>query len=184
MRLYPLFLKLQGKKVVLVGGGAMAIARLPALLDAGATVTVVAPEVRADIGPVRVLRRAFEPADLDGAWLAIAASTAAVNRQVYDAGMARRIFANSVDDPDTASAFAGGTFHRDGLSVSISTEGQAPALAGLLREAFESIVPDDYAGWIETARSLRSGWKAKGIPIPNRRPLLLEALNQRYEVKS
>ncbi|HXH05925.1 MAG TPA: bifunctional precorrin-2 dehydrogenase/sirohydrochlorin ferrochelatase [Vicinamibacterales bacterium] len=182
-RLLPAFLKVAGRRVVVVGGGAVAASKLVPLLAAGAEVTVVAPRVVPEIAasPVTVLPRPFEPADLDGAWFVVAAATPEVNRQVARAAEVRRVFVNAVDDPASASAYAGGVVRRDGVVIAISTEGSAPALAGLLRQAIDALLPADLAGWVETARGLRPRWKAAGVPLEARRPQLLEALNALYE---
>src|SRR5689334_1610984 len=103
--LLPLFLKLSGRRVLLVGGGPVAASKLQQLLTAGADVLVVAPEVAVSIerADVRIKRRAFEPRDLDGVWLVVAAATPAVNRDVAAEAEQRRIFVNAVDDPANAS---------------------------------------------------------------------------------
>lgn len=184
--LFASFLKLAGRPVLVVGGGPVAAAKLPALLEAGARVTVVAPEVRdeMDVPGVTVRRRAFAAADLDGQWFAVAAATSEVNQAVADAAQERRVFVNAVDDPQRASAYLGGVVRRDGVTVAISTEGAAPALAGLLREGLDALLPADLSAWVERSRSLRAGWRRDGIPLPARRPLLLDALNHLYAGRS
>jgi uroporphyrin-III C-methyltransferase/precorrin-2 dehydrogenase/sirohydrochlorin ferrochelatase len=180
--LLPLFLKLSGRRVLVVGGGAMAASKLAPLRRAGADVRVVAPEVRPEIvaSGVAVERRPFVPADLDGAWLAVAAATPEVNRAVAAEAERRRIFVNAVDDPDTASAYAGGVVRRGSATIAISTAGRAPALAGLVREGIEALLPEQLDVWVERAESLRAGWKAEQVPLGARRPLLLRALNELY----
>ncbi len=177
---YPVFLRLEGEPVVLVGGGAIAASKLAGLLDAGARVTVVAPEVRPELARdgVTVVRRAFEPTDLDGARFVIAAAPPAVNRAVGEAARARNLFVNAVDDVDSATAYLGGVIRRGEVTVAISTGGAAPALAGIVRQALDAILPstDDLDTWIATARRLRAAWKRDGVPIDQRRALLLEAL--------
>ena len=184
MQLYPAFLKLDGRRVVVVGGGPVATSKLPALLDAGADVTVVAPEMTSgiDAAPVVRIRRAFEPADLDGAWLAVAAATPAVNRAVAEAAEARQLFVNAVDDPANASLYLGGVVRRAGVTFAISTDGRAPALAGLLREGLDALLPEaDLAQWMDEASKLRLRWRAETVPLPARRPALLAALVRLYE---
>ena len=183
--LLPVFLKLEGRTVILVGGGAVACARLSGLLRAKARVTVVAPEVRPEItssGVIVVLRR-FVPSDLDGAWLVVAAALPEVNREVVAAAEERRVFVNAVDDPGHASVYTGGVFRRGGVTIAVSTEGQAPALAGLLREGLEAVVPEEIEAWVVAARKLRQQQRAEGVAMGERRPLLLEALNRLYEAK-
>jgi uroporphyrin-III C-methyltransferase/precorrin-2 dehydrogenase/sirohydrochlorin ferrochelatase len=180
--LFPLFLKLRARKVVVVGGGNVAASKIGALVAAEADVTVVAPEVHPSIRStdVAVLIRPFTASDLDGAWLAVAAAPPAVNREVRAAGEERRIFVNAVDDPDTASAFTGGVLRRGGVTIAVSTGGAAPALAGLLREGLEAVVPEQIEEWVREAQELRRRQRVEGVPLSERRPLLLEALNNLY----
>ena len=182
MALYPIFLRLVGRPVLLVGGGRVAASKLRALVDAGARVAVVAPEVTAEIAnaPVLIHRRPFEATDLDGVWLVIAAAPRGVNRDVAAAAQARGIFVNAVDDVESASAYAGAVLRHAGVTVAISTDGQAPALAGLMREALEILLPDDLEAWVASARESRVRWLAGGVPMEQRRPLLLEALVALY----
>ena len=181
--LFPVFLKLTGRKVVIVGGGPVAASKLSALLDAGARVTVVAPEVTPEIAESRVTihRRPFETSDLDGAWLAVAAAPRAVNRDVAAAADTRRVFVNAVDDPPNASVYLGGVVRRGGVTAAISTDGRAPALAGLIRQALEALLPEEEVKqWLLVARDQRAQWTATGVPIDQRRPLLLRALAGLY----
>ena len=179
---FPIFLRLAGKPALLVGGGRVAAIKLDGLLRAGAQVTVVAPEIRPELKREGVTfhQREFEPSDLDGAWFAVAAATPAANRQVAEAAEERRIFVNAVDDPASASAYAGGVFRRGSLTVAISTNGEAPALAGLLREGLEVLVPDDIGAWLELSRDEARLWRTNGIAMEERRPLLLAAINRLY----
>ena len=181
-RLFPTFLKLAGRSVLVVGGGRMAAAKLPALAEAGARVTVVAPEVRPEVeaADVIVVRRGFRPQDVEGAWFVVAAATPEVNEQVARAAEEHRVFVNAVDDPRRASAYQGGVVRRDGVTVAISTEGEAPALVGLLREALDAVLPADLETWVAEARRQKTRWRSEGVPMPDRRPLLLDALNRLY----
>lgn len=179
--LYPVFLKLEGMPVVIVGGGQVAASKLDGLLAVGARVTVVAPHIAPPIrGRAAVIEAEFTPAHLDGARWVIAAATPEVNREVAKAAAARGLFVNAVDDPSAATAYLGGVVRRGGIEVAISTRGVAPALAGLLREALEAILPDDLERWTEVAAQARSDWKRAGVPMPQRRPLLLRALERIY----
>lgn len=185
-RLAPLFLKLAGRRVVVVGAGQVAAGKIAALLAVGAKVEVVAPEVHPDVAAagVPVARRPFAAADLDGAWLAVAAATPEVNRAVAAEAERRRVFVNAVDDPEVATAWAGGVVRRGGVTVAISTGGRAPALAGLLREGIEALLPEQVEAWVERAEALRAGWKAEAVPLGDRRPRLLRALVELYGAES
>jgi siroheme synthase-like protein len=126
-------------------------------------------------------RRRFEDADLDGVWYVVAAAPPEVNRQVLVAAERRQLFVNAVDDPSNATAYAGGVVRREGVTVAISTDGRAPALAGLLREALDAWLPGDLDLWMSAADEARRSWKQDGVPMERRRPLLLETLNRLYE---
>ena len=180
-----MFLKLTGRRVVVVGGGPVAASKLAALQAAGAEILVVAPEVCEDIraAGVAIELRPFAPADLDGAWFVVAAAPPDVNRQVAQEGEARQVFVNAVDDPDNASVYLGGVVRRGGVVLGISTEGSAPALAGLLREAIDAVLPADLETWSLRARELRPSWRTRQVPMEARRPELLEALNSLYEAR-
>jgi uroporphyrin-III C-methyltransferase / precorrin-2 dehydrogenase / sirohydrochlorin ferrochelatase len=178
----PVFLRFDHRRVVVVGGGQVAAAKIPALLAAGADVTVIAPQISGAIDRSRVsaITGEFQPSHLDGAWFVTAAATPEVNRAVREAADARGVFVNAVDDPANATAYLGGTINRGGVTVAFSTAGQAPALAGLLREAFDELVPSDIGAWAERAVALSRDQRADGVPMPQRRPQLLDALNRLY----
>jgi siroheme synthase-like protein len=197
--LLPLFLNLTGRTVLLVGGGPVAASKLGQLVAAGASVRVVAPEVRDEIaGLVRSLeprdsplgsvslptitiaRRGFAPADLEGVWLVVAAATPEVNRQVAEAAELLHLFVNAVDDPANASAYLSGVVRRDGVTLAISTSGDAPALTSLLREGLDAILPRELGAWVEEARLERAEWRKEGVPMQERKPRLLRALNALY----
>jgi len=184
-RLYPVFLKLDGLPAVVVGGGPIAASKLEGLLDAGARVTVIAPAICAAIrdraaANLTLVERGFTAGDLDGARWVVAAATPEVNREVAAAAAARGQFVNAVDDVASASAYLGAVVRRGPALLAISTGGLAPALAGLIREALEAVLPHDLERWIEVARAARADWKRAGTPIAERRPLLLRAIDRIY----
>jgi uroporphyrin-III C-methyltransferase/precorrin-2 dehydrogenase/sirohydrochlorin ferrochelatase len=183
--LFPVFLKLAGRPVLVVGGGRVAASKLQALVEAGARVTVVAPEIHPECERpgVGLVRRGFEASDLDDVWFVLAAAPPEVNAQVAAEAEARRIFINAVDDAERASAYTGGVFRRGGVTIAVSTEGAAPALAGLLREGLEAVVPEEIETWVAEARALKERQRAEGIAMGRRRPLLLKALNDLYAAR-
>src|ERR1700682_4202655 len=182
-QLLPLFVDLAGRRVLLVGAGRVAAAKLGQLLAAGADVRVVAPDVCEEIerAGVPVERRAFDAADLDGVWLVVAAATPEANREVAAVAEVRRVFVNAVDDPANATAFLSGVIRRDGVTLAISTGGAAPGLTALLREGIDAVLPRDLAVWLDEARRQRAIWRRDGVPMTDRRPLLLDALNKLYD---
>ena len=189
--LYPVFLDLSGLPVVVVGGGPVAASKLDGLLAAGALVTVVAPELDPAIRAIRaggdrsaprlrVIVERFRPAHLAGARYVVSAAPPEVNRAVAQAAAERGLFVNAVDDVAAATAILGGVVRRSDVTIAISTGGLAPALAGLLREALDAVLPAELDRWIEVAAAARADWKAAQVPMAERRPLLLRALDRIY----
>ena len=180
--LLPLFVNLAGRRVLLVGGGPVAASKLRQFVEAGADVLVVSPDVHPDItgSGVPIQKRPFRAADLDGAWLVVAAATPEVNREVAQAAEVRRVFVNAVDDPANATAFLSGVVRREGVTVAISTSGDAPGLTSLIREAVDAILPHDIGRWMAEARRVRAIWKQEQVPMAARKPLLLATLNDLY----
>jgi siroheme synthase-like protein len=179
---FPLFLRLVGKRVLVVGGGRVAHDKTAALIAAGARVEVVAPDIVPELEAVasRATRRPFEPTDVQGAWLVLAAAPSAVNRAVKEAADAARVFVMAVDDIESCSAFGAAQLERGALTIAISSDGRAPALVALLRRAIEAVIPAELEAWLTVAERARGAWKAEGVPIDERRPLLLRALNALY----
>ena len=180
---FPLFLRLAGRRVLVVGGGGVALEKARALRLAGARVRVVAPEVHAGLSDVAdvIERRPFVDADVDDAWLVIAAATPEVNRAVGLVAAERRVFVVAVDDLENCTAIGAAQLRRGALTLAISSDGRAPALVALLRRALERLIPDEVAQWVELAERSRGAWKAARVPFEERRPLLLRALNALYE---
>ncbi len=191
MAVFPVFLKLEGRRVLVVGGGPVAAGKLRALVEAGAYITIVAPEIVSEISEIAarvrqitIVPRRFEPSDVEGVWYVVAAAPPEVNRAVARAAEARNLFVNAVDDLESATAYAGAIVQKAGVTIALSTDGEAPALAGLLREALETVLPDDLDQWMVRAREVRREWLADRVPMAERRPLLLETLNTLYGVKT
>jgi uroporphyrin-III C-methyltransferase/precorrin-2 dehydrogenase/sirohydrochlorin ferrochelatase len=185
MTVFPTFLKLEGRRVLIVGGGPVAASKVAALQRAGAELRVVAPDVcdAIDASVSDIARRPFVPEDLDDVWFVVAAGPPDVNQSVAIEAERRRLFVNAVDDPANASAYLGGVVQRGGATIAISTDGAAPALAGLLREALDAVLPtgEEMNAWLARAREMRRSWRAQGTPLSSRRPQLLDALNALYD---
>jgi siroheme synthase-like protein len=156
MPLFPIFMKLQGRLVVMVGAGEIAVQKIDGLLRAGAKVRVIAPEVHARFvewirdHQIEWVAREFQPEDLSGAMLAIAATSApGVNASVYRAAEARGILCNAVDDIENCHFYYGSVVQRGDLQVAISTNGKSPALAQRLRKELEQQFGPEYESWLE-----------------------------------
>ena len=182
--LLPLFLKLEGRDVLVVGAGEIAQRKIEALLQARARVRVVAPDATegmtllAQQGRVAWSQRGFEEADVDGAWLVVVAtSDPQVQVRAAAEAEARHVFCLAVDDPANASAYSGAVVRRPPFAIAISSGGATPALTRLVREIVEQALPGDE--WVEHARRLRDRWQKEGTPMADRFAELLRELKAR-----
>ncbi|MDE2150550.1 MAG: uroporphyrinogen-III C-methyltransferase [Gammaproteobacteria bacterium] len=175
--LFPAFLRLDGSRVLLVGGGEVALRKARLLLRAGARLTLVAPGLHPQLallaarGALEHRAADFAPAQLDGCRLAVAAADdPSVNRAVAAAAEGRGIFVNVVDDAEASSFVTPALVERTPLTVAIGTQGAAPVLARRLRERIEAWLPAGYgrlAGFMATHR----GRVKASLPLPARRSL-------------
>jgi len=164
--LYPVNLVLEGRLVLVVGAGQVALRKVEGLLEAGAEVLVVAPEVAPELEalPVEIRRRRYEPADLEGAWLVVAATDdPLVNRQVFEDGCRRRVWVNAVDQPDSCSVTLPAVMRRGPVSVAVSTSGHSPALSGWLKDQIQSQFGPELAQLAELLSEARQALKARGV---------------------
>jgi siroheme synthase-like protein len=168
MSLFPIFVKLEGRLVVVVGGGVVAEGKISGLLAAEARIRLVAPAITPTIAEwvrqrkVDWLPKEFEARDLDGAFLIIAATSArGVNETVFREAEACGILCNAVDDVDHCHFYYGAVVQRGDLQIAISTNGKSPALAQRVRKELEKQYDEDYAVWLEwlgaTRELLRAG---------------------------
>jgi siroheme synthase-like protein len=156
MEMFPVFLKLDGRRCLVVGAGTIAAPKIVSLLRAGGAVTVVAPRARREIeaqasaGELVWHRREFADADLDGMFLVVAATDLqAVNHRVAESARARNVLCNSVDDPPDCDFFYPSVVRRGDLQIAISTAGKSPALAQRLRAEIDEMLPEDTGAWLD-----------------------------------
>jgi precorrin-2 dehydrogenase / sirohydrochlorin ferrochelatase len=156
---YPIFLDLAGKKCLVTGEGYEVPQKLQALVDASANVVYVNPRADSTIealfeaGLIRWEKRDFEPQDLDGCFLVI--TDREDNSDIFRLAEEQRILCNAVDDPPNCR-FSFGSVHRQGdLTVAISTNGWAPAMAVRLREKLEREVGLEYGTFLELLKAVR-----------------------------
>jgi len=149
---YPIALDVQGRRAVVVGGGSVARRKIETLLECGAGVLVVAPAVdaavaaMADEGRIELLRRAYEPEDLEGAFLVIAATDSpALNAEIAAEARGRGALANSVDPPEASDFLVASGVRRGDLTLGVFTGGSSPALARRIREQLEAQFGPEYA---------------------------------------
>jgi uroporphyrin-III C-methyltransferase/precorrin-2 dehydrogenase/sirohydrochlorin ferrochelatase len=185
MSLLPIFLKLEGRRCLLVGAGAVALEKVGSLLTTGARLRVIAPEARAEIqelareGRLEWVQKSFEPADLDGNFVVIAATDVPeVNAAVYRAAVEHGVACNSVDDVPNCDFYFGAVVSRGELQIAISTAGESPAVAQRLRREIDAQLPEDLGGWLAKLGELRREVLA-AHPRGEERRLLLHELAAR-----
>jgi len=166
---YPANLVLAGRRVLVVGAGAVAARKVEGLLVCGAQVVVVAPVVGAELralaeaGAVELHQRAYRDGDLDGAWLAVTATDdAAVNRAVFDDGEARLVWVNAADDPRSCSFTLPSVVRQGPVMVTVATGGHSPALATWLRRHVASELGPEYAELAVLLAEARAELQAAG----------------------
>ena len=182
MILFPAFLKLAGRRCLVVGAGPVAEEKIEGLLRAGAEVRVVAPSATRRIRELARKRkihwheRVFRAPDLGGALLAVAAtSSPSLHAQIYRLAQRRGVLCNVVDDPEHCDFYYGSVVRRGELQIAISTGGHSPALAQRLRKEMEKKFGAEYKEWLKELGKIRKRLFAKKV-TPERRRALLHGL--------
>jgi siroheme synthase-like protein len=176
-----LFLKLEGKRCLVVGAGLVGLEKVESLLRCGAAIRVVAPQAVERVqelssrGEIEWLPRRYEPEDAEGRDLIIAAtSDRIVNRAVFEEASRRSILCNTADDPPLCDFFFGSIVQRGDLQIAISTAGQSPALAQRLRREIDAQLPADLGPWLTELGQLRREVLAAMPPGAQRKAWLHE----------
>ncbi len=153
--LFPMFLKLEGRQILVVGAGKVGEPKIAGLLDTGAHVRVVAleatPAVRewAREGKIELSVRAFSSDDLVGAFLAVVATSSRnLNERIYHEAQRRGVLCNVVDVPDLCDFFYPSVVRRGDLQIAVSTSGKSPSLAQKIRQQLERQFGPGYAAWV------------------------------------
>jgi siroheme synthase-like protein len=188
--LLPIFVKLAGRKCLVAGAGTVAEAKIATLLEAGAEVRVVAPHANervralASSGALRWEQREFRGSDLDGVFMAIAAtSDPEANARIFEESRQRSVICNSVDDPPHCDFYFSANVRRGDLQVAISTAGESPAVAQRLRDEIERALDPGLGAWLEIVGVLRRETLAR-YPASEERKQLLQRLAYREVVES
>jgi siroheme synthase-like protein len=164
MQSLPIFVDLDGRRCVVIGGGAIAARKVEALVRAGARVTVIAPQISREIedlaagtGAVELWRRAYAGGDLAGSWLAFAATgDPAVQDQVAREAARERIWLNAVDEPERCSFTMPAIAERGPIVVAVATGGASPALAAAVRDEVAARLGPEYAAAAAHLAALRA----------------------------
>jgi precorrin-2 dehydrogenase / sirohydrochlorin ferrochelatase len=163
--LYPVSLVVAGKRCVVVGGGSVAARKASGLVDAGAHVIVVAPDISEVIRalPVELVERPYESSDLEQAWLVMAATNdPEVNRRVHADGQTARVWVNAADEPEACAFTLPAVLRRGPVTVAVSTGGHSPALAGWLRDQVGDLLGPEIGMLAEMLSEARDQLQAAG----------------------
>jgi len=185
MSLFPIFLKLTGRRAIVIGAGHLAESKITSLRAADAAVTVIAPQAsdpiveQAAAGELTLHSRLYRQGDLAGAFLVVAATNdPAVNRAVFAEATATGVLCNAVDDPPFCDFYFPSVVRRGDLQIAISTAGNSPALAQQLRKNLNEQLPLDLGDWLADLGNLRREVVA-AEPLNEERRLILHELAQR-----
>jgi siroheme synthase-like protein len=153
--LFPMFMKLEGRRVVVVGAGKVGAPKIGGLIETGARIRVIAQDAGAAVrqwareGKIELDLRAFSNADLDGAFLAVVATASRnLNERIYFEAQRRGVLCNVVDVPDLCDFFYPSVVRRGDLQIAVSTAGQSPSLAQKIRQQLEQQFGPAYAAWV------------------------------------
>jgi precorrin-2 dehydrogenase/sirohydrochlorin ferrochelatase len=170
MSYYPVFLEMKERRCLVIGGGLVAERKVATLVEAGARVTVIAPELTTNLAAwsqresIHAITRAYRPGDLAGYEMVfVATDVPQVNAAVYEEGKSRGIWVNAADDPAHCDFILPSVLRRGALTVAVSTGATSPALARMVREELEGYFSRDYEVVAELAAEVREELRARGI---------------------
>jgi len=186
MKLFPLFLKLEGRPCLVVGAGAIAEGKIAGLLDTGAQIRVVAPQATpqvrawAEAGKLEWLQRVFQPTDLEGMFLVVATtSSTQVHKQIFAEAQCLGVLCNVVDVPHLCDFYYPAVVRRGDLQIAISTTGESPGLAQRLRKELEEQFGPEYAHWLASLGEARERLMAdKSLDAEERKRRLHELVTR------
>jgi len=180
-RLFPMFLKLSGRPCLVVGAGTIAESKIVSLLEAGGRLRVVAPEATPQVrswaqsNEIQWHQRPFEPHDLDGIFLVVAAtSSTELHKRIFEEATRRGVLCNIVDVPALCDFYYPAVVQRGALQIAISTSGESPALAQRLRKQLEEHFGAEYEEWLAQLGEARDKVQSAGLDPEERKRLLHE----------
>ena len=188
--LFPMFLKLEGKRCLVVGAGNVGEPKIGGLIDTGAHIRVIALRASemvrgwAQAGKISLELRAFDADDLDGTFLAVVATASrALNESIYRVAQRRGVLCNVVDVPEYCDFYYPAVVRRGDLQIAISTNGRSPSLSQKLRQQLEQQFGPGYARWVAELGETRKLVMASDLH-PERKKELLHSLASREAVKA
>ncbi len=169
---YPVYLNLDKKNCVVIGGGEVALWKVKTLLGCGAKVTVISPRFHPEIsrlaesGALQRIRRSYQNGDLKGSVVVISATNRKdVNRAIAGEAKKRGVLVNVVDDPELSDFIVPSFFRRGGLTIAVSTSGMSPGLARKIRTKLERDFGEEYASLLTLIEEVRSTVKAQEMDV-------------------
>jgi precorrin-2 dehydrogenase/sirohydrochlorin ferrochelatase len=185
MQMFPLFLKLEKRRCLVVGAGSIAESKIAGLVDSGARVRVVAPEATPQVRAWARARkiswqeRVFRPADLLGMFLVVAATpSTALHEKIFRVARRLGVLCNIVDVPRLCDFYYPAVVRRGALQIAVSTTGHSPALAQRLRKELEGTFGVEYEEWLASLAKARAKINAKTMKAEERKRLLHEMVSR------
>ncbi len=184
MRYYPVHLDIQNRKVLVVGGGSVGTRKVKTLLDCGARVTVVSPEVSQQLrelaasGNIILAERSYQSEDLNAVFLIIGATDdEKLNQQIRSDADRLNTLCNIADRPEVCNFILPSIVHRDDLVITISTSGKSPALAKKLRQALENQFGEEYGTLLQLMGAIRKKLLQQAHEPEVHKPLFEQLIN-------
>ena len=169
---YPVALNIAGRQCVVIGGGQVALRKVNMLLEAGAEVTVISPNMCPDLiqmaarGEIHTIHREYHTGDLENVFVAIAATdNGETNEQVVTEAREGSVLVNVVDDAENSDFIVPSYFRRGSLAIAVSTSGKSPALARKIRSQLEKEISADYSTLVDTISEVRTKLKKQNIIV-------------------
>ena len=185
-RLFPLFLRLDGRRCLVVGAGTIGEGKISGLLESGPAIRVVAPKATervqqwARAGRIRWLRREFRDSDLDGCICVVAATSSnKLHRRIFRQARQRGVLCNVVDVPELCDFYYPAVVRRGALQIAISTSGESPALAQRLRKQLERKFGPEYAAWVKQLGTSRRKLNASSADAEVKKSKLHAMVNEK-----
>jgi precorrin-2 dehydrogenase / sirohydrochlorin ferrochelatase len=173
MSYFPIFVEMKKRRCLVIGGGVVAERKIAGLLEAGAAVTVISPDVTEKIARwskeklIQFIARRYQPGDLSGSELAfVATGDSEVNTAAFDEGRERGVWVNSSDDPTHCDFILPSVMRRGELTVTVSSGGGSPALARTIREELEMHLSQEYEQLAKLAAEARVEVHKRALDVP------------------
>jgi precorrin-2 dehydrogenase/sirohydrochlorin ferrochelatase len=184
MKYYPVHLDINNRKVLVVGGGSVGTRKVKTLLDCGARVTVVSPEVSRQLrelaasGDIKLAERSYQSEDLNGVFVVIGATDdERLNQQISSDADRLNTLCNIADRPEVCNFILPSIVQRDDLVITISTSGQSPALAKKLRKALENQFGEEYGTLLQLMGAIRKKLLQQAHKPEAHKPLFEQLIN-------